>query len=67
MEKLKINDIRKKARDLGVTFAKTAKKTDLIRGIQAAEGNCQCFATSTVSSCGQEQCSWRADCLDAAC
>ena len=62
MDKLKINDIRNKARDLGVTFDKSAKKTDLIQAIQAAEGNFPCFATPMVSSCGQDACCWRGDC-----
>ena len=66
MNKLKINDIRKKASDLGVTFDKSATKTDLIQAIQTAEGNYSCFATPKVSSCGQENCCWRGDCREAA-
>lgn len=62
MGKIKNNDIRKKASDMGVTFDKNATKTDLIQTIQTAEGNCPCFATSLVSSCGQESCCWRGDC-----
>ena len=66
MDKLKINDIRNKANDLGVTFDKSAKKTDLIKAIQVAEGNSPCFATPKVGSCGQESCCWRGDCLETA-
>jgi len=38
-------------------------KTDLIRLIQKEEGNNECYATPEVSSCGQEDCLWRSDCL----
>ena len=68
MDKLKITDLRNKARDLGVTFNKSATKTDLIKAIQVAEGNSPCFATPKVSSCGQDACCWRGDCsASAAC
>ena len=66
METLKINEIRNKARDLGVTFARHTLKTDLIQAIQSAEGNCSCFATTKVGSCGQEGCCWRGACLEVA-
>jgi hypothetical protein len=66
MEKLTLNTIRKQARYLGATVDKNATKTDLIRAIQAAEGNYSCFATPLVTSCGQENCCWRGDCLKSA-
>ncbi|MFA5204483.1 MAG: SAP domain-containing protein [Lentisphaeria bacterium] len=66
MGKIKNSDIRKKASDLGVTFDKDATQTELIQAIQTAEGNCPCFATSMISSCGQESCCWRGDCLTTA-
>lgn len=66
VEKLKINEIRNKARDMGVTFARHTHKTELIQAIQAAEGNCSCFATPKVGSCGQEGCCWRGACLEIA-
>ena len=66
MATLKINEIRNKARDMGVTFARHTHKTELIQAIQSAEGNCSCFATPKVSSCGQESCCWRGDCLETA-
>lgn len=40
--------------------------TDLIRSIQGEEGNVNCYATSYVSECGQNQCLWRSDCQIAA-
>ena len=42
------------------------KKTELIKQIQIAEGNNDCFATEAVNTCGQETCLWRSDCLKAA-
>lgn len=38
------------------------KKADLIRAIQSAEGNEQCFDTGKSAQCGQEECLWRDDC-----
>lgn len=38
------------------------KKADLIRAIQCAEGNEQCFDTGKSAQCGQEECLWRDDC-----
>ncbi len=38
-------------------------RTDLIRGIQRAEGNTYCFATINVDVCNELECSWRKDCL----
>lgn len=37
-------------------------ETTLIRKIQLAEGNFDCFATARVSTCNQLGCRWRKDC-----
>jgi len=65
MKKFTIIDIRKIARELGLAPAKTAKKGEIIRAIQGAEGNSQCFGTGVAKTCGQEKCCWRSDCLEA--
>ncbi|MEW6001921.1 MAG: SAP domain-containing protein [Nitrospirota bacterium] len=39
------------------------KKEDLIRSIQRAEGNFDCFGTATAGFCDQINCLWRDDCL----
>ena len=65
MKKLTIIDIRKMARKLGLAPVKTAKKGEIIRSIQAAEGNTQCFGTGVAKTCGQDKCCWRSDCLEA--
>ncbi|HEC99705.1 MAG TPA: SAP domain-containing protein, partial [Proteobacteria bacterium] len=38
-------------------------KTEIIRTIQRAEGNADCFGTEHVNICGQTSCLWREDCL----
>lgn len=41
-------------------------KTELIRKIQSAEGNFECYATATDGECDQLDCTWRVDCLNGA-
>lgn len=38
------------------------KKAELVRAIQKAEWNEQCFETGAVATCGQTGCSWRDNC-----
>ena len=40
---MKMNEIKMKAKALGIKVMATAKKGDLIRQIQKAEGNFDCF------------------------
>jgi len=61
---MKMDDIKKIAKNMGLNVAKL-KKQNLIQLIQETEGNIACYATSAVSSCGQEQCLWREDCVKA--
>jgi hypothetical protein len=39
------------------------EKGDLIRAIQRAEGNFDCYGTATEEECDQEGCLWREDCF----
>jgi hypothetical protein len=39
------------------------KKENIIRSIQRAEGNFDCFGTVTGGVCDQVNCLWREDCL----
>jgi hypothetical protein len=39
-------------------------KAELIRLIQAKEGNFDCFATASSGECDQVGCSWREDCFE---
>ncbi|KJS01172.1 MAG: SAP domain-containing protein [Desulfobulbaceae bacterium BRH_c16a] len=59
---MKMIDVQKKAKKLGMKTHKI-HKADLIRKIQAEEGNFPCFQMESKSSCGQEDCCWRKDCL----
>ena len=59
---MKMPEILKKAKAVGVKCRIGAKKVDVIRAIQAAEGNFPCFATAR-EFCDQMNCAWRADCM----
>lgn len=41
-------------------------KTELVKAIQASEGNFDCFASATGGECDQMGCAWREDCFAAA-
>lgn len=58
---MKIDEIKKKAKKMGINSGKM-NKTDLIRSIQRAEGNFDCFGTAT-DYCDQLGCAWKQDCL----
>ena len=59
---MKIQDVRAIAKKLGVNSARQ-KKADLIRAIQKAEGNFDCYGTAAAGFCDQLACAWRPDCL----
>jgi hypothetical protein len=61
MKKEKIREIAKR---MGID-AGSMNKTKLIRAIQRAEGNSDCFATHSVNECNQLNCLWRQDCAEA--
>ncbi len=58
---MKVDEIRAIARDRGLNPGKL-KKAEIVRAIQAAEGNPCCFETATADRCGQASCLWRDDC-----
>lgn len=58
---MNMTQIRTMAKGLGVKTGKL-RKAELIRAIQKAENNPQCFNTNFSQECGQEQCLWREDC-----
>jgi hypothetical protein len=60
---MKMNDIVNKAKGLGIKVKGVGnRKGDLIRQIQKAEGNFDCFGTAT-GYCDQWLCCFREDCL----
>ena len=62
---MKADEIRNIAKAHGIKPAHHSK-TDLIKSIQASEGNFACFATAYDGECDQTCCSWREDCFEAA-
>jgi hypothetical protein len=59
---MKISEIRKIAWQRGIVHA-GIEKNDLIRAIQRAEGNFDCYGSAVNGYCDQEGCLWREDCL----
>ena len=59
---MKIDDIRKLARAIGIKPGKL-NKSQLIHSIQRQEGNFDCFGSAVGGECDQHACGWREDCL----
>ena len=59
---MKLSQIEKKAKELGIKNTWLYSKRDLVRAIQKTEGNFDCFGTAT-NYCDQSNCSWKEDCL----
>lgn len=57
-----LKQIKEIAKEKGVK-AGNIKKAELIRTIQRAEGNFECFGTAIGGTCDQLSCLWRDDCL----
>ncbi len=62
---MKLEEIRAIAKSYGVSPGKLPKP-DLIKSIQVAEGNFDCFASAQNGECDQTSCLWRKDCFDTA-
>lgn len=61
---MRLSEIEKKARGLGIKDTWRLSKKDLVKAIQRTEGSFDCFGTATVrSGCNQIACCWRSDCL----
>jgi hypothetical protein len=58
---MKLTEIRKYAGEKGVDAGKM-KKSELIRAIQAAEGNPTCYGSERKSCCPEPKCLWESDC-----
>ena len=56
-----IREIRKRAKELGLKPARK-NKLELVRAIQAIEGNPQCFRTRS-RHCDETGCLWLEDCI----
>ena len=58
---MQMKKIKEIAKTNGITPG-SMSRTELIRAIQRAEGNSDCFATMHVSDCNQVNCLWLVDC-----
>ncbi len=58
---MNMQQIKELANARGLKIGKM-KKGEIIRAIQADEGNPPCFATGKAAECGQHNCLWREDC-----
>jgi len=59
---MNFNEIRTMAKSMGINTNKM-KKTEVIRSIQQAENNIECYGTPRVDHCNETACLWRGDCL----
>ncbi len=59
---MRISEIEKKAKSLGIKDTWKCSKKDLVRTIQRTEGNFDCFARAK-NYCDQMSCCWRSDCV----
>ncbi|MEW6615240.1 MAG: SAP domain-containing protein [Thermodesulfobacteriota bacterium] len=59
---MNFNEVRRMAKNLGVNTARR-NKTDIIRAIQRAENNIDCYATDRVNNCYEDLCLWKSECL----
>lgn len=59
---MQIQAIRNIAKGHDIPSSKLTK-AELIRSIQKAEGNFDCFGSARDGLCDQHACSWREDCL----
>jgi hypothetical protein len=62
----KLQDVRNIARKMGID-TRNVTMTELIRAIQRAEGNKDCYMSAQVLKCEQTNCLWREDCAFRGC
>lgn len=58
---MNVQQIKEIANSRGLKTGKM-KKGEIVRAIQADEGNCPCFDIGKAAECGQLNCLWREDC-----
>lgn len=59
---MRLAEIEKKAKNIGIKDTWKYSKRDLIKNIQKKEGNFDCFGTA-IGSCSESSCCWRSECL----
>jgi hypothetical protein len=58
-----LKEVKEMARNYDIKVGKM-KKEEIVKAIQRAEGNFDCFGTAISGDCSQEDCLWREDCLN---
>jgi len=59
---MNFNQIKTTAKGMGIN-TRGMRKLDVVRAIQRAEHNIECYGTQRVDSCNEDSCLWRSDCL----
>jgi len=59
---MNIGEVRERGRRMGVAGTAKLRKGEMIRAIQKAEGNQDCFGANWRFDCQQTDCCWRQDC-----
>jgi len=59
---MRLSEIEKKAKTMGISDTWKYSKKDLIKTIQRKENNFDCFGTAR-GNCIQLSCCWRSDCV----
>ena len=59
---MRFQDVRKMAKGMCI-YTYSMKKADIIRAIQGAENNIECYGTERVDTCQELGCLWRSDCV----
>jgi hypothetical protein len=57
-----LKQVKKMANEKGIKVG-NMKKDNIIRAIQRAEGNPECFGNTNAKLCVELSCLWRDDCL----
>ncbi len=60
---MRLSEIEKKAKSLGIKDTWRLSKKELVKTIQRKEGNFDCFASVQSRYCDQMGCLWRVDCI----
>lgn len=60
---MNVSEIRERGRNLKVRGMSKLRKGEMIRAIQRAEENQDCFGSAWRFDCQQFNCCWRQDCL----
>ena len=60
---MRIDEVRERAKDLGLATTARMRKAEVIRAIQRAEGHQDCFGSAWRYDCPWFDCCWRGDCL----